>query len=1154
MSNDNGLVQWTNAMVVDAVDGCYRMQFVYAACGGERDGPYRSACPTVEELQPSGYFGGVDANPNILDPVLSKPTDRKWCFSSKGTQYSMQGVMSSTTTPGVNFPSTPVMQLTIPYKNEYVVDQGFFVGFLVPYSIKRNSALTRSTNISAVASSSSALLSSAAAGKAGAVLDVTDELSAASATPDEIIAPEDRFYYAMNTLSGNLCIWFDGKPVYGRCKKALVTTEVSPDASQTDPATGEAVREYVVEAPFDQFQWNRGVNGELMQLIPARPVNFYFYQNQAAVEPMEDSEPSEKVQLRLEAATIAITLQPRQIVEVGGLFEVRVKVTIASGAPLPFVNVMANITVGAGSLTETAASYMDRIFGAQNASAFSSGLMPELDSTRVFARTNYAGVARFKLKAALGKPGYYALYFSTGKTRSAKSASFRLTNPVNKVTVNEYAPTSVTVDSTSGYPVVLPAAGKVSVKVTDIRGAGITPTKEAVIFHTQVVEIFPGFENQDQSKNVEELMNGKSEGGTKELQAAYSIVVEGAKRLKPRSVATKKAVFEYDGEPTHAGGGVYEFNNPRLVARAKGNFRVQFIVQGIAASVTSTEAVGHDQEVKEYSKAQADRIKWLNTLAVFALIVFMFAGTFPHTRFPRLSLVLVIVFSAVGIAVIPVISATQSPVWWITLYGSIACVVFLCFVSLLCTLVNHPATHSFALRREASMFAYTRRLFSDPDSAQAGSAPENNQIVYHLKASFRDMAGSALSGISKDAFFYPTRVVAAFLVANAVVIVLLVNFIVSALKVSEATRELARKTVNTIFTYTTQLEEAYYAQQFADLPTIHESWAYTQAGSAGGIFIALGDAYKIGAIIGLSVGFIIFFVSWVVFIASYRLTMIRMRRGIYEWDRNKIDIRKASQYTGVHVSTSLITFALFSSLVTLVCVPFSSPLLLRVMWSIVRQYWPLIVGILVPMVINLVMMFLFQEFLAAKTHINRRWAWALWEVWDLTAQLLVGIAKGLVRWIMTVVIALFAITRAEKDTLPAWVIEIAGPMLDPVASRVKAMMQMTHMHNAPVFRVAAWIIQRGGDDFAHRGDDKRDAADGFIGVNASRVRNRFQVAFLIHKNPKLAAFRGAALEAARKAAEVEASLVKSKRQMFSMCMPRKDDDLNNLKVEDADGA
>ena len=45
--------------------------------------------------------------------------------------------------------------------------------------------------------------------------------------------------------------------------------------------------------------------------------------------------------------------------------------------------------------------------------------------------------------------------------------------------MNTYAPQSVTVDSKTGFPAELPApGGKVSVKVTDIDGAGITPTQE----------------------------------------------------------------------------------------------------------------------------------------------------------------------------------------------------------------------------------------------------------------------------------------------------------------------------------------------------------------------------------------------------------------------------------------------------------------------------------------------------------------------------------------------------------------------------------------------------------------------------------------------------------------------------------------------------
>lgn len=163
VSGADGLVQWSNAMAIDAVDGCYRMQFLFAPCGGDND-EYRTACPMVENLQTQGYFGGVDATTNILRPVMSAPTTREWCFSNKGVQFSMKGVLSSTTTPGVNLPEAPVMRVTMPYKNEIVVDGGLLVGFLMPYSIKRNSALVLSDNITAFNSLSNALFSAVSGG------------------------------------------------------------------------------------------------------------------------------------------------------------------------------------------------------------------------------------------------------------------------------------------------------------------------------------------------------------------------------------------------------------------------------------------------------------------------------------------------------------------------------------------------------------------------------------------------------------------------------------------------------------------------------------------------------------------------------------------------------------------------------------------------------------------------------------------------------------------------------------------------------------------------------------------------------------------------------------------------------------------------------
>ena len=123
-----------------------------------------------------------------------------------------------------------------------------------------------------------------------------------------------------------------------------------------------------------------------------------------------------------------------------------------------------------------------------------------------------------------------------------------------------------------------------------------------------VFKVLPEFERTNQTENIELLKKtalGKGEPGVEQLQAVYSLVVEGSKRLRPTTKITNDAEFLFDGAVKHVGGGVYSLDNPRLRVRAEGKFRVQFEVLGI---ISSPYDGSHDIVVDTYSNVAVQQV------------------------------------------------------------------------------------------------------------------------------------------------------------------------------------------------------------------------------------------------------------------------------------------------------------------------------------------------------------------------------------------------------------------------------------------------------------------------------------------------------------------------------------------------------------------
>ena len=357
---------------------------------------------------------------------------------------------------------------------------------------------------------------------------------------------------------------------------------------------------------------------------------------------------------------------------------------------------------------------------------------------------------------------------------------------------------------------------------------------------------------------------------------------------------------------------------------------------------------------------------------------------------------------------------------------------------------------------------------------------------------FRRTAAYFVPNASGDAFFYPQRVLAAWLVSNVVIVFFFINFITMGKRLASKVAALSRKTLGTIFTYTTQIEEAYYFQQYADMTGADEQWAYTQARAAHSKFMSLSRAIDVGFTIAACLGYVIFLFTWFVFIVDFRMLLMSARRGRFP-HLKKCPLKGAAGYTGAHISASIVTFFLTSILLACAFVPLSWPLFWRLIWDLIKRHWITVLVVLAPSVINAVVKMQLMKRMVGPNFIANRGAWALWEIYSLVGQLLNGIAKGVMRFVISVVVSVFAVARVERTPIAAWVFNLY-PKIDGGTSKVHAMIHLTHCHNAPCFRVAAWLMEAGVQTARRWSTDSPPPSYSFI-------KPPYLVCFIIYISP-----------------------------------------------------
>jgi len=112
----------------------------------------------------------------------------------------------------------------------------------------------------------------------------------------------------------------------------------------------------------------------------------------------------------------------------------------------------------------------------------------------------------------------------------------------------------------------------------------------------------------------------------------------------------------------------------------------------------------------------------------------------------------------------------------------------------------------------------------------------------------------------------------------------------------------------------------------------------------------MADALEYAFYTGLAVACLGFIVAWVVLILDFRGQVLAARMGSFTFNKDKVNVADASNYFGIQISNSAMTYCLLVIAVSLGAFP--------VYWSVARNlimsFWKTYLIILSPVLINLV--------------------------------------------------------------------------------------------------------------------------------------------------------------------------------------------------------
>lgn len=471
------------------------------------------------------------------------------------------------------------------------------------------------------------------------------------------------------------------------------------------------------DASLSEDAWSTAAENAVRRLFEIKPAKGVGMSEASAVLAISD-----------DPAALFVVLQPPESVTVGEVFEVKVALTIATGAALPFKAVIASIANAEGGAAVDVESFIAEA-QASIAADEDPWLVPILEKERRTAYTDTFGEATFSLRITSAPTGDYTLDFTSGDAKSSSSVTFRVVNSVHRSVL----------EGDEGFDARIGIAGEAYFVAPSFPFdftpfvPTVTPFNEddqPLGNRTVAAFVISAEAGVDPYADAEEADDNQGQGGSNARDSSASVAVLFADlppsekfTLMFKLVAQDSRKFTIGGSGANgqvflgrpqfgAQAGAVVFDDMVLQVRAAGEYRIVFAVDGVPTRASSIIHVMTSED-------QRDLRRWFDLAMKFIIcfacgVVMLGNSAFHHKVFIVSSVVLL----GAAIVATPFILEGQEDTAGteVALFLAFSTAIFgLLYVGVMETLKK---THLlFPQQRRAAFFRYVRELWKAPPEA-----------------------------------------------------------------------------------------------------------------------------------------------------------------------------------------------------------------------------------------------------------------------------------------------------------------------------------------------------------------------------------------------------------------------------------------------------
>eukprot|EP00931_Biecheleriopsis_adriatica_P037968 TRINITY_DN21779_c0_g3_i1.p1 TRINITY_DN21779_c0_g3~~TRINITY_DN21779_c0_g3_i1.p1 ORF type:complete len:544 (+),score=102.27 TRINITY_DN21779_c0_g3_i1:81-1634(+) len=422
-----------------------------------------------------------------------------------------------------------------------------------------------------------------------------------------------------------------------------------------------------------------------------------------------------------------------------------------------------------------------------------------------------------------------------------------------------------------------------------------------------------------------------------------------------------------------------------------------------------------------------------------------------------------------------------------------------------------PSVRTFADKRKDAFEKYMKKKLAEllkPGVCE----PQKTSLVKQLKDAFVRPLNE------DDAFYWSSNMLISITLQLLTFIWLLITAVNTLQGIRDALNSMVDKAIESAVGFTGTINDMYYQAAQTDLPDSATDFMYKQIELMKAWFKDLVWSLELGMWIGVVVATLITVLSMIGFFVHFRTSVLAARRGKVSFKKMDARIPYSATFIGVNISSTIVSFILLVLVICLITIPFSFPIVWRLIWGYAPFVWwtfifPAVISLLSRMILKkcIFSAFLFKTRAGASIYI-------FYQTW---LALVGGFVGALVRFIMGLVGALVMLPIVYGANTPELVNKIY--LLD-ASYRCYIAEVLTHAnHNNPIAITAAYRLLSISDTH------KQWTAAGKHWTSSKRM-----LLLILLRFPELRKYRKHALKEERELQELLKKLAKSKESKVAV--------------------